>query len=89
MLSLLLAGCGGGNSTKEKTNNVYKKVQSLLESFAKEKGTVKCMELLNGCNLLSDEGQVYFNNNNLKENICCECIALTCKILEEIIEENS
>jgi len=76
-----------GNSTKEKTNNVYKKVQCLIERFTKEKGTVKCIELLNNCNLSTDEGQEYFNNNNLKESICCECVALTCKILEEIIEE--
>jgi C_GCAxxG_C_C family probable redox protein len=75
-----------GNNTKEKTNNVYKKVQYLIERFTQEKGTVKCTELLNGCNLMTNEGQEYFNNNNLKESVCCECVALTCKILKEIIK---
>jgi len=78
-----------GNSTQEKINSVYEKVQCLFDEFIKKKGTVKCIELLNGCNLLTDKGQKYFRNNNLKENVCNECVALTCKILENIIEENS
>jgi C_GCAxxG_C_C family probable redox protein len=78
-----------GNDSKEKINNVYKKARYLIERFTKEKGTVNCRELLNGCDLSTDEGQEYFQKNNLKENNCCEYIALTCRILEEIMEENS
>jgi len=76
-----------GNNSKEKINNVYKKARYLIERFTKEKGTVNCRELLKGCNLLTNEGQEYFQKNNLRENNCCEYIALTCRILEEIMEE--
>ena len=82
---IMVLGLKYSNRGSNDKENVYPKVQCLLERFAKEKGAVKCIELLNGCNLLTSEGQEYFNNNDLKENICCECVALTCKILEEII----
>jgi arsenate reductase len=77
-----------GDNIKEKTNHVYGKVQRLIGRFIEEKNTINCAELLNGCNLLTDEGQASFQKNHLKENVCCGCVALTCRILEEIIDEN-
>ena len=75
-----------GNNNQEKTKNVYKKVQYLIERFTQEKGGINCIKLLKGCNLLTDEGQEYFQKNKLKETVCCEYVTLTCEIMEEIID---
>ena len=76
-----------GSNNQEKMRIVYEKVQYLIERFTQEKGGIGCIKLLKGCVLLTDAGQEYFQKNNLKENICCPVVALTCDILGEIMEE--
>jgi len=72
--------------TRDKINEVYAQVRRLIADFEKEKGTVKCRDLL-GCDLLSEEGHKYFVDNNLREN-CNGYIRLCCELLDKYFAEN-
>jgi len=66
---------------RDKINTVYAKVHSLIDDFTEQMGTIKCRDLLN-CNLLTEEGQKYFREHNLKEN-CRSYIRLCCELLDK------
>jgi len=68
---------------RDRINEVYAKVRQLIANFTKEKGTVKCRDLL-GCDLLSEEGQKYFKEHNLREN-CQGYIRLCCELLDKYL----
>ena len=65
----------------------YNHVRSFIQKFKEKNATIDCIDLLNGCNLLTEEGQKYFRENGLRHNKCNEFIKLSCEILEEIINE--
>jgi len=73
------------NDDKEKQEDVYAKVQIFLSTFKERFATISCFELLDECNLLTDEGQTRFYAENLIEK-CNACIEATVEILEEIIQ---
>jgi len=68
---------------QEKT---YKKTRELMEQFAKRDGTYICRQLLNGCELTTEEGQKFFKENDMLKKICIPCVKSVVGILEEIIE---
>lgn len=71
--------------TREKVAQVYAKVRRLVGDFTREKGTTNCKELL-GCDLLTEEGQKCFADNNLRNN-CREYIKLCCDLLDKYLAE--
>ena len=70
---------------RQKINEVYGKVRGFIGEFTREKGTIKCRELLN-CDLLSEEGQKFFKENNLKEK-CRGYVRLCCELLDKYLAE--
>ena len=75
------------NDTKNKTEVTYSKVQKFIDKFTKEKNAIRCSELLNGCNLLTEEGQKIFQKKNMLHEICFKCVVLACDILQEYFSE--
>ena len=71
---------------RDKINEVYAKVRRLADDFTREKGTIKCRELL-GCDLSTEEGQAFFREHNLRSN-CREYVKLCCNLLEKYRQEN-
>ena len=67
---------------RPKINEVYEKVRQFIKEFDSKYGTIKCLELLNGCNLSSEEGQKIFKENNLKEK-CREYVRFCCDLLDK------
>jgi arsenate reductase len=65
----------------------YKKVREFIQKFKDKTLAIECNELLNGCNLLTDEGQKFFNENNLRQKNCNEYVKLACEILTEITND--
>jgi len=63
----------------------YKKVRDFIRRFKETTTTVECKELLNGCNLLTEEGQQFFKDNHLRQLNCNVYVRLSCEILEEIL----
>ena len=80
----LASGFKEGDS-RDKINEVYAKVRSFVEEFTREKGTVKCRDLL-GCDLKTEEGHKYFTEHNLREN-CRGYIRLACDLLDKSLEK--
>jgi C_GCAxxG_C_C family probable redox protein len=70
---------------RDKINEVYAKVREFIGEFSREHGTIKCRELLDGCDLLSEEGQKIFKDKNLKEN-CRGYIRLCCELLDKYLK---
>ena len=73
------------NEPKDKTEKTYSEVQQFIDEFVKEKGTIKCSELLHGCNLSTKEGQQLFKDKNMRCDVCNKCVELACNILQKFI----
>ena len=69
---------------RPKINEVYAKVHSFINEFTAQKGTIRCRDLLEGCDLGSEEGQKLFKERNLKET-CRACVRLCCDMLDKYL----
>ena len=69
---------------RPKINEVYAKVHSFINEFSAHKGTIKCRDLLEGCDLTSEEGQKDFRERNLKDT-CRSCVRLCCDMLDKYL----
>ena len=84
--AIMVLGLSSGfkeGDSREKIDEVYAKVRGFVEDFKKEKGTVKCRELL-GCNLMTEEGHKFFVENKLREN-CRGYIRFACELLDRYL----
>jgi C_GCAxxG_C_C family probable redox protein len=75
----------GQNDKQAATDEVYSKTRELMEKFQAKHGTFICLELLDGCNLMTEKGRRYFNESNLKDKVCNECVRDVTQILEDIL----
>ena len=71
------------NEPTDKTEKTYREVQKFIDEFTREKGSIICRELLSGCNLLTEDGQKFFKDKNLKCEVCHGCIELACHMLQK------
>ena len=58
---------------QEKSNKINLRIQQLEADFVKKFGSSDCGALIN-TDLKTEEGRLYFNEENLKENICNNCV---------------
>lgn len=75
-------------SNPDKVAKTYAMVQQFHKRYTDDKGTTVCKELIN-CDLNTEEGQNHFKANELKKNICEECIRHSVKLINSVIRENS
>jgi len=73
-------GCKDDKSAQDHT---YIETRKLMDKFSEKHGTVICRKLLNGCDLMTEEGQQYFKENDLLNKLCVPCIQSIVMILEE------
>jgi hypothetical protein len=58
-------GAGRGeNEDRKATDNTYIKIRELMNQFSQRHGTYICRQLLNGCELTTEEGQKIFKEND-------------------------
>ena len=69
---------------RPKINEVYEKVHRFINEFSARFGTTKCLNLLDGCDLTSEEGQKIFKENNMKEK-CRDYIRFCCDLLDKYL----
>ncbi len=74
----------GENDNPEIRNRLYEKIQLLTDRFEKEHNTVNCKDLLDGCELQSEDGQKRFGEEKMI-NRCYGYVDKVISILEEII----
>jgi C_GCAxxG_C_C family probable redox protein len=72
----------GENEDREKQEKTYAKVREFIDKFEAKFKTVNCKSLLDGCELLTAEGQEMFKNNNLKEK-CCNYVKYAADLLSQ------
>ncbi len=76
-------GLKDDSSVQDKT---YALTRDFLSKFEEKHGTVECRKLLDGANLMTDEGQTRFKNENMKKNRCTIFVKDAVEILEEIVQ---
>ena len=75
----------GENEDRKVTDNTYKKIRELVDKFSEKHGTYICRQLLNGCELTTEEGQKIFKENDYLNKVCKPCIKSVVEIVEGII----
>jgi C_GCAxxG_C_C family probable redox protein len=70
---------------KTATENTYAKTKELMEKFQERQGSFICKELLDGCDLTTEEGQLYFRENDMFNSVCKKCVGNVVQILENIL----
>lgn len=63
----------------------YRKTREFMDRFAEKHGTVICRQLINGCELTTEEGQRQFKANDLLNRVCVPCVRSAVGILEDIL----
>jgi C_GCAxxG_C_C family probable redox protein len=76
----------GENENKETTYNAYEKIRELMNQFSRRHGTYICRQLLNGCELTTQEGQAAYKTNEYFNKVCKPCVRSVVEILENIIK---
>lgn len=85
---IMAIGCKYGRGEKDDpsaTEVAYTKTRELMDTFAMKHGSFSCRELLNGCDLMTEEGRKHFNQTNMRNDICSQCVKSVAEILESII----
>jgi C_GCAxxG_C_C family probable redox protein len=75
----------GENEDRKVTDNTYKKIRELVDKFSEKHGTYICRQLLNGCELTTEEGQKIFKENDYLNKVCKPCVKSVVEILKNII----
>ncbi len=85
---ILALGARYGRGEKEDrlvTDKTYARVRKLMDQFASRNGTCICRQLLNGCDLTTEEGQKYFKENDLLNKVCKPCVQSAAEIVETMM----
>jgi C_GCAxxG_C_C family probable redox protein len=75
----------GPDNESPAAERTYFLVGKFMERFAAKHGSCLCRVLLDGCDLLSESGRKFYNENKLSEKICRPCVAEAVRILEDIL----
>ncbi len=73
----------GENEDRNASEEMYQKTQDFIKSFEDIHGSIICRELLNGCDLRTEEGQTEFREKGLLQNTCIKCVETAARILGE------
>jgi len=75
----------GENEGWQVTEATYRKTRELMDRFAGRHGAYICRRLIHDCELMTDEGQRYFLENDLLHKVCAPCVRSVIEILEELL----
>ncbi len=87
--ALLVLGLCFGRGEKEDrkaTETTYAKTREFFARFADLRGTCRCRDLLNGCDLATPEGQQIFFDQDCFNAICRPCVRDAVEIAESLID---
>jgi C_GCAxxG_C_C family probable redox protein len=75
--------CKKYRDNKDRKENTYTMIQLFSDKFKLLHGTMDCRLLLN-CDLRTEEGQRYVQDNKLHETVCEKCVSDSIRIIEEL-----
>ncbi|MBU4268034.1 MAG: C-GCAxxG-C-C family protein [Acidobacteria bacterium] len=70
---------------KAVAENTYLLVGEFMKRFSDKYGSCLCRVLLDGCDLMSESGRIFYKENDLSGKICRPCVADAVGFLEDII----
>lgn len=73
----------GNIDARNATNTM---IQKFTADFTAMHGSLDCKALLN-CDFTTDEGEKKFLDDDLKKNVCSQCIADSVKLIEDLIRD--
>ena len=73
-----------GDDEAENKAIAYKKTNEFMERFKSENGSYICKDIL-GCDISTDEGRTYAQENNSFKEICPRMVKSAVNILESIV----
>ncbi len=76
----------GENEDRTATEATYARTREFMNQFASQHDTCLCRELLNGCDLTTEEGQKTFRESDLFNKVCKPCVQSAVEIVEKIME---
>ena len=76
----------GVNEEKSAMEITYEKTRELMQKFKRKHGTFICRNLLENCDLMTEQGQKYFKENDLLNKTCKLCVQSVVEILEELMK---
>lgn len=85
---ILALGLKYGKSVKddnEASETTYAKTRTLIDRFEKAHGSINCRKLIDGCDLLTEQGQTRFLNEKMLEKVCFPNVKTVVTILEDIL----
>lgn len=71
---------------KERKARINAMVQEFDKRFNEIHGSTNCRQLMN-CDLNTEEGRMYAQENKLRENICLHCVVNSVKLLNEMLNK--
>jgi len=74
------------SNNADKKEVTYSMIQNFSEKFKSIHGAIDCKSLIK-CDLKTEQGQLFAEENNLFENLCEKCISDSIRIIEELIEK--
>ena len=84
---ILVLGLRHGRGSRDDRSAMeltYQKTRELMDQFSRKHGTYICRELLNGCDLMTEQGQKHFKENELLKRICTPCVQSVVEFLENL-----
>ena len=75
----------GKNDDRAATDFAYLKIREFMSRFFSRQGSCHCRDLLNGCDLTTPVGQVYFKENECIDIICRPCVRDAAAMVRDII----
>lgn len=67
--------------------DTYANVRELIRRFEDRHGTCRCLQLLGGCNVATEDGRESFDSRDLINHICKPCVRTVVSILEDMAGE--
>jgi C_GCAxxG_C_C family probable redox protein len=76
--------CKRYTDNKDRKEKTYAMIQEFSDKFKSLHGTMNCRLLLN-CDLRTEEGQRYVQDNKLHETVCEKCVSDSIRLIEELV----
>ena len=64
---------------------MYVKTREFMDRFVTQHGSCLCRELLDGCDLTTEEGQKTFKEKGLKNKVCTPCVQSAVEMIEKMM----
>ena len=85
IMALGLAFGRGENEDKSRTETTYAKTRDFMDRFQARHGSCLCRTLLDGCDLLTEDGQRQYKARDLLNETCKPCVRSAGEILEDLL----